>query len=120
MVVPKLTEDIILKSFEWYNKVQMAGPSIKECVYLLFELFCTRDSLTPRTDSAWPRPKGFKHLVLLGAGTKPGASAEEDVLAEKLVKDGMEFVFGGDVKADIVPNAAESFHDIKAVSLLPS
>lgn len=121
MVIPQLTEEVIVKSFEWYSNLQSAGhqgSSIRDCGYLVFELFCARDSLTSRADSAWPRPKGFKHQVLLGAGTRPGASAEEDALAAKLVEDGTAFIFGEGTKIDIVPNAAESFHSVEAVSFI--
>jgi hypothetical protein len=119
MIIPHLTEEVIIKAFEWYFSLQTIGPegsSVRESGYLIFELFCTRDSLTSRTDSAWPRPKGFRHQVLIGAGTRPGASAEEDALAQKMVEDGPALVFGKGSKIDIIPNAAESFHSKEDVS----
>jgi hypothetical protein len=105
-----------LNAFAWYEKVLAQPNSIKDNGYLLFELFCTTDSLTSRTDSGWPRPKGFEHLVLLGAGTYPSASKEEDMLAKKMVEEGMMAVFGVDKGIGVVPNAIEDFHDVPAVS----
>jgi hypothetical protein len=116
MVVPKLTTEIILNAFSWYENVLAQPNDIKDNAYLLFELFCTRDSLTARTDSAWPRPVGFEHTLLLGAGTSSSASKEEDAIARKMVEEGMKAIFGVDKGIDIIPNAVEDFHDIPGVS----
>jgi len=115
IVIPELTEEIIVKSFDWYDKVVATGGSIKDCGYLVFELFCTRDSLTSRIDSAWPRPSGFIHQLLLGAGSHPSGGAAEDAKAKQLVAEGTKDVFGPGVEVDIVPNAMEDFHDVKAI-----
>jgi len=94
-----------------------SSDSIKDGVYLLFELFCARDSLTARTDSGWPRPVGFKHMVLLGAGTPPTASAADDALAKRLVAGGARDIFG-DKQIDICPNSLEDYHDVEPVSFV--
>jgi hypothetical protein len=116
IALPNLTEDIIFKAFNWHDNGLSKGSPIKDSLYLLFELFCTRDSLSGRTASAWPRPAGAKHVVLLGTGTKKGASVEEDAMAKQLCADGAAVVLGEKVKADIMPNAIEDFHDVEAVS----
>jgi hypothetical protein len=118
MVISKLTTDVILRSFAWYDELSTQPGSIKDNGYLIFELFCTTDSLTSRNDSAWPRPVGFKHMVLLGAGAHASASKAENELAAKLLADGMEYVFGKGAKIDIVPNGVEEFHDTPGVSLV--
>jgi hypothetical protein len=118
LIVPKLTTDVIIRSFAWHDQLSAQPNSIKDNGYLLFELFCTTDSLTSRSGSAWPRPAGFKHLVLLGAGAHPSASDAENEVAAKLVADGMEFIFGKGVKIDVVPNAVEEFHDVPGVGLV--
>jgi hypothetical protein len=117
IIIPKITEDVILKSFEWYEDATASSDAIKDGVYLLFELFSARDSLTARTDSGWPRPVGFRHMVLLGAGTSPRASAVDDALAKRLVAGGAQYIFG-DGKIDIAPNAMEDYHSVEAVSLV--
>jgi hypothetical protein len=107
-----MTSEVITKSFEWYDKAAASAPAVKDNIYLLFELFCCRDSLTPRTSSGWPRPKGFKHMVLLGAGVPSTASGEDDKLAKQLVAGGARDIFGEEGKFDICPNSLEDYHSV--------
>jgi len=69
-----LTEDIILKSFAWWNAMLKESSSVANYGYLLFELFTCRDNLTGRGSSAWPRPEKYTHQLVLGTGCAPDAS----------------------------------------------
>ena len=40
LAMSNLSEETVLKSFKWWDKVQQY-PSIRDCAYLVFELFCT-------------------------------------------------------------------------------
>ena len=117
MALSVITEDIVEHSFDWWNKVQQE-PSVSDFGYLLFELFSCRDNLTSRASSAWPRPQDYKHMVLIGAGCKPGAGKEANAAAKRLVKDdGPRGILGVEKAEKMVPvpNALESFHDMKVV-----
>lgn len=114
MALPRLNESIIMNAFAWYDKTQTAGDgSIGPCSSMLFELFCVTDA-PDRSASGWPRPVGFKHMVLLGSGA-PTIGPMHD-LAKQLVIDGSKEVIGADAKLDVTPNALEDFHDPKDVS----
>jgi hypothetical protein len=116
IALPKLTEDIIMNAFEWYNKTQTEGGGVvAPFSSMLFELFCTSDSKSGRHASAWPRPAGFQHLVLLQSGA--AASGDADAMGKQLVIDGPDYVLGKDAPKHFVANAIEDFHDVRAVSV---
>jgi hypothetical protein len=118
MAQSEITEKVVQRSFEWWDKVQSQPNSVSEFGYLLFELFSCRDNLVSRASSAWPRPLGFKHMLLIGAGCAPGAPEEEHETAKKLVKDdGPQLILGAEEAKKMVPipNAIEPFHDMKTI-----
>jgi hypothetical protein len=75
-----------------------------------------RDVIGNRSDSAWPRPKGIKHELLLGTGCHPGASPEARKLARQRLIDGPDEILGAYTHKNLLPNALEPFHDPKQVS----
>lgn len=116
ILLPKLTESILMNAFGWYEKISTAGDgSIGPCSSLLFELFSVTDA-PDRLASAWPRPVGCKHMVLLGSGAR--SVGPMDDLAQKLVVGGSEEVLGKGVKLNVTPNALEAYHDSRDVSYL--
>jgi hypothetical protein len=117
IALPKLSEEIIMNAFGWYNKTQTEdGGAVAPFSSMLFELFCTTDSKSGRHASAWPRPKGFQHLVLLQSGAAgPG---EADAAGKKLVLEGPDYVLGKGAPKHFVANALEDFHDVRAVSVV--
>lgn len=64
----------------------------------------------------WPRPKGFKHFVLLGV--PPTASLEVDKLARDLVAGDAKNIFGDEGKYEICPSSLENYHSVEDVSCL--
>lgn len=116
MAVSKLTEEDVLRSFQWWEKVQSQPTSVADHGYLLFELFSCRDNLVSRATSAWPRPLGFKHMLLIGAGCNPGSPKEDFETAKAFVKDDGPQILGTDAKNMMpIPNALESFHNMEKV-----
>lgn len=116
MALSTMTEEHVVRSFDWWNKVAEQPSSVSEFGFLLFELFSCRDSLTSRASSAWPRPLGYKHMLLIGAGCAPEAGKEENAKARELVEvDGPKIL--GEASKDYmpIPNALEEFHDMKRV-----
>lgn len=108
-----MTEDVILKSFEWWTSIQDEPNSIAENGCLVLELFSCRDNLTGRDSSAWPRPEGFKHMILLGSGCAPNSSKEISEKARKYIIDAHDQILGKSARdTDVCPNAFEEFHSI--------
>jgi hypothetical protein len=112
----QLTEKIIMNAFHWWDSMLRLDNSVKDHGYLLFELFSCRDSLTGRDSSAWPRPPGYKHMLLLGAGCAPSAPTAEAELANEKVQSAAEEIFGEKGRdVGIVPNAMEGWNDAEAM-----
>jgi hypothetical protein len=110
--------------------------SVQRNAWLLLELFSCRDNLV-ETGSAWPRKKGFKHMVLLGAGADAGSNRERErerggdrVLELELgvargkILSGHGEILGwvggegeGEMKRrlDVIPNSIEEYHDVRAI-----
>ncbi|KAF2095483.1 FAD-binding domain-containing protein [Rhizodiscina lignyota] len=113
----ELTEESVMNSLKWYNKGVNSPGTVKDNIYCVHELKCSSDAIGNNVDTAWPRPKGFAHLVLLGAGSTPGApnESEEDQIARQLLMDAPKEILGPNVKADISPNSREEWMDVKAM-----
>jgi FAD/FMN-containing dehydrogenase len=120
MAIATLTEDMVLNALDWWatDNAQNKHGSVADHGYLLFELFSCRDNLTSRASSAWPRPLGFKHMVLIGSGCSADAPDRELQEAKRLVRDvGPAKVLGAEGARHMVPipNAMEDFHDLEAI-----
>ena len=136
-----MTEEVVIRAFEWFDRVSAAGGSIKDNGYLIFEIMqkvqcvrilrskCTRSngynqttfnsSSLSRASTAWPHPPGARHILLLGTGCRPDADESENRLARKLIMEGYDYVFAHYkiAETDFVPNTIEDFHDTKKVNL---
>lgn len=110
----QMSEEVVLKSFEWWTMLSKEPNSIADNDWLLFELFSCRDNLTGRNSSAWPRPEGYKHMLLIGAGCASGSSEELGDKARKFIIEASDSILGVPInKTATVPNAIESFHNIE-------
>jgi hypothetical protein len=118
MATSTVTQDIVTGSFAWWDRVQKENGSVANHGYLLFELFSCRDNLTSRASSAWPRPLGYRHMVLIGGGCDPDAPKTDRDTAKDLVKeDGPQMILGPEGAKTMmpIPNALEDFHDKKLI-----
>ncbi|KIW07641.1 uncharacterized protein PV09_01584 [Verruconis gallopava] len=114
IALARLSEDILMKSFEWYDECSMAAnDSLGSYSSLVFELFCTSESKSGRLSSGWPRPPGFKHMILIQSGS-PGRSAADDV-ARELAMQGPSFILGPSANRSSTANAIEDFHDVQEI-----
>ena len=115
MALSKITEEHVVRSFEWWDEVSRTGNTVADFGYLLFELFSCRDNLVSRVSSAWPRPEGYKHMLLIGAGCAPNAGKDQNAQAKWFIEErGPKLILGEEVAAKMipVPNALEDFHDM--------
>lgn len=53
----------------------------------------------------------MKHMVICGAGCDPGAPAEEEEKARKLLIDMPRDILGAGEKTHVSPNLLEDYHD---------
>lgn len=110
------SEEIIIKSISWWETILDDPTSVSKNGYLLYELFSCRDNLTGRHSSAWPRPVGYKHLMLLGTGCGPNEPKEVSDKAKQYLMEAPKKILGKLMnEVDIVPNALEDFHDIERI-----
>ncbi|KAF2432967.1 FAD-binding domain-containing protein [Tothia fuscella] len=113
IALPKLTETILMNSFEWYGKTQTAAEgALRNSSNLLFELFCCTDAAN-RLASGWPRPVGFRHMVFLRAGAPTEGPLDD--LAKNFVTEGPKEIFGPDARLEVTANGLEPFYDPKEV-----
>lgn len=112
----QLTDDVIVKSFEWWSEMAEDPTSVGTSGWLLFELFSCKDSSTGRDSTGWPRPVGYKHMVLLGTGCAANSGEELRERARQYILDGPKKILGKPMQeVDIVPNGLEDFHNIERV-----
>ncbi|KAK5106680.1 hypothetical protein LTS08_000801 [Lithohypha guttulata] len=110
----EMSESVILKSFEWWMSLQQEPNSIADNDWLLFELFACKDNLNGRHSSAWPRPVGYKHMLLVGAGCATGSTGELSNKAKQHVIDASMRILGKPLsETAVAPNAIEEFHSIE-------
>lgn len=112
----EISQDVIVRSFDWWASMLGEQTSVSNYGYLLYELFSCRDNLTGCESSAWPRPVGYKHMMLLGAGCAPNETEEVSDTARQYLLDAPKKILGRPMgEVDIVPNALEDFHDIERI-----
>ncbi len=118
LAISTLSEEIILNAFDWWTSILDYPNSVSQNNWLLFELFSCRDNLTGRHSSAWPRPVGYKHMVLLGTGAAKDASEDELRQAREKIIAGPKEILGEEEgsKVAIVPNGIfPEIHDLRQV-----
>lgn len=111
-----MTLEIILNSFEWWLSMCKEPNSISKHGWVFFELFSCCDNLTGRNSSAWPRPVGFKHMLLLGAGCDPNSDPELNEKVKEYIINGPKVILHKPMNvATIMPNGIEDFHDVEKI-----
>lgn len=134
-----MTEEVVVRAFEWFDRVSAEKSSIKENAYLIFEVMqkvkpaqvprpnrtqsnsdnqtTFNSSSLSRASTAWPHPKGARHILLLGTGCSPDADESENEKARELIKRGYDNIFKDYeiAELDFVPNTIEDFHDKEKV-----
>lgn len=90
--------------------------SIAQNAWLLFELFTCRDNLSGRHSSVWPRPEGFKHIVLLDTGCAKDSSQEVRDRAKEYILEGPRKMLGKELtEIDTVPAGLDTYHNIERI-----
>ncbi|EAU32774.1 predicted protein [Aspergillus terreus NIH2624] len=115
MLLHKISEDTIMRTLKWYEDIEALNSSFADCTYVIFQLLSTRDPAGSRSECAWPRPAGTKHLLLLGIGCPSYAGPEDENLARELAIQAPERILAGKEEVHHVPSGFEDFHDPEKV-----
>lgn len=112
----QLTEDVVTRSLDWWTSMLSEPDSVADCGWLIFELFTCRDNLSGRDSSAWPRPVGFKHMVLLGTGCTANSSEEVREKARQYILKGSEEILGKPLQeVDVAPAGLDEYHNVERI-----
>ena len=93
-MVSTMTEDIVLRAVEWYEKTFAAPGSVGNTGQLLLEVNSVAPLKSSPTDAAWPRPADLRHIIRLKAGCSPSTAEEEFRWAQALIKNAPEDILG--------------------------
>lgn len=111
-----MTEDVLVKSFDWWTSILQEPGSLANFGFLVLELFATKDNLTGRFSSAWPRPEGFKYEMLLGTGCAPNSDEVVIDRAKELMMEAPEKILGKPMgEIDAIPNVPEYYNDVEKI-----
>ncbi|KIX94202.1 uncharacterized protein Z520_10229 [Fonsecaea multimorphosa CBS 102226] len=113
--IPHLDEEMILRSWRWFNELLAKDPRQSAGAFVLIEIMQPPafSSISSRTDTAWPHTNN-RHILQLGTGSFPG-SLESDALSLKALADAPFEISRTHTNADYIPNFIESFNDIEAI-----
>ncbi|OAP61534.1 hypothetical protein AYL99_03737 [Fonsecaea erecta] len=117
--IPHLDEEIVLRSWKWFNELLAKDPRQSAGAFALIEVMQPPafSSISSRTDTAWPHTNN-RHILQLGTGSFPG-SPESDAVSLKVLADAAFEISLTHTKADYIPNFINSFNDVEAVCLIP-
>ncbi|RAK75311.1 FAD-binding oxidoreductase [Aspergillus fijiensis CBS 313.89] len=111
LLLKDISKDVVIKAFKWFAEIREIDPSLGDCTYLIFELLSSSDPVGGISGSAWPRPSGTKHILLLGTGCPADASPAQEKLARDLAIHAPSSVLGDDAEVYVLPNGLEDYHD---------
>ncbi|EXJ76697.1 uncharacterized protein A1O5_01205 [Cladophialophora psammophila CBS 110553] len=113
--IPNLDEEIIFRSWKWFNELLAKDPRQSAGAFVLIEVMQTPafSSISSRQDTAWPHTAN-RHILQLGTGSFPG-SPESDALSLKALAEAPFEISPTHTKADYIPNFINSFNDIEAI-----
>ncbi|KAI1245047.1 hypothetical protein MGN70_011935 [Eutypa lata] len=116
MAVAELPQETVSRTIEWYESIE--DQEIQKNTFIAFEYFLNTDCLSGNVSIAWPRPRGFKHLMLLVVGAPaPGSPAQLQTQRELTISAPSQ-ILGSKARAnEVTPNPAglENYHNKRAV-----
>ncbi|GKZ35785.1 hypothetical protein AbraIFM66950_006580 [Aspergillus brasiliensis] len=115
LLLQDISKETILNAVQWSENIGKQDKSLGDCTYLIFELLSSRDPAGGVSSCAWPRPKGTKHILLLGTGCPSEAGNDQEHLARGLAINAGFSVLGKDADLHYLPNGVEDFHDVERI-----
>lgn len=118
VTVPAITEQLIIKGWNWFFNLIKTDPKLAAGSYILIEVMQKPafQSISSSGDCAWPHTAN-QSILQLGTGALPG-SPETDGLALKALAEAPYQICESYSGADHIPNFVDSFHDPNKVSSL--
>ncbi|KAH7308908.1 FAD binding domain-containing protein [Stachybotrys elegans] len=114
IIVPEFSVSQIQHSAQWFKDLGTHGNSIAQNTYMIYELFCTKDSPTP-AQLSWPGPRGCKHMLVIGLGCDLNAADEVIQRAQELAQSAPSYLMGDDPRITPTPNAIEEWSDLSKI-----
>ncbi|OGM48992.1 hypothetical protein ABOM_003141 [Aspergillus bombycis] len=111
LLVQEISKETVIKAIKWFEEIHKIDGSLGDCTYLIFELLCSRDLAGGSSSSAWPRPKGGKHILLIGAGCPADAGPSKEKLARDLAIEAPSKLLENSTDVHVLPNGFEDYHD---------
>ncbi|KAF2464921.1 cysteine desulfurase [Lindgomyces ingoldianus] len=113
VVVPIVTEDLILRTWKWFDETLVWEPKLNAGTFVLIEIMQSNafNTVKSRSATGWPRPDG-RHILQLGCGALNRECTEE--LHRKAIKalaEGAEQILDRYSVSDCLPRDFEEFHD---------
>ncbi|PLB44948.1 FAD-binding domain-containing protein [Aspergillus steynii IBT 23096] len=113
LLVKEMSAETIVKTVKWSEEIRELDESLGDCTYIIFELLSSREPGGPISNCAWPRPAGFKHILLLGTGCPGDSGPVKEKLARDLACQAAYRVLGEGADFHYLPNGFEDFHDAR-------
>ncbi|KAL7911414.1 FAD binding domain-containing protein [Trichoderma velutinum] len=113
-IVPEFGASQLETCVKWFQDLGKYSESIAKKTYMVYELFCTNESPTPK-QQAWPGPRGCKHMLIAGIGCDVDASEKEDQTARELAQSAPSLLTGHDPRITTPPNAVETWSDVSKI-----
>ncbi|KAF2712030.1 FAD-binding domain-containing protein [Pleomassaria siparia CBS 279.74] len=112
VVIPVVTEDLIKKTFKWYEDSLAQQPKLNAGTFVLIELMQKEafNSVKSRKDTGWPRPNG-RHILQLGTGALKDSGEELHKFAVKRLADAASEILDDYKTGDCMPRDFEGHHE---------
>ncbi|KAF2873051.1 cysteine desulfurase [Massariosphaeria phaeospora] len=112
VVIPAITEDLIRRTWKWFDETLIMEPKLNAGTFVLIELMQKEafNTVKSRADTGWPRSKG-RHILQFGCGALKGCSEELQKVATERLAAGAREILDEYSVGDCLPRDFEEFHD---------
>jgi hypothetical protein len=116
IIIPSITEDLIRKTWKWYDESLIKEPKLNAGTLVLIELMQKEafNIVEFRSATAWPRPHG-RHILQLGTGALKDSGEEIHKFAMKRLADAATEILDEYNSGDCMPRDFEPFHEPEKV-----
>jgi len=116
IVIPSITEDLIRKTWKWYDESLIKEPKLNAGTLVLIEMMQKEafNIVESRSATAWPRPSG-RHILQLGTGALKDSGEEIHRFAARRLANAAEEILDEYKSGDCIPRDFEPFHEPEKV-----
>jgi hypothetical protein len=116
IVIPSITEDLIRKTWKWYDESLIKEPKLNAGTFVLIEMMQKEafNIVESRSATAWPRPSG-RHILQLGTGALKDSGEEIHRFAARRLANAAKEILDEYKSGDCIPRDFEPFHEPEKV-----